>query len=329
MKSASHYRLMILAVVLVGCRNDSAGTLAEAIGPVPVASLSADNGPGFSDWSAPVNLGSPVNTAFNEQGVSLSKNGLSLYFNCGGCPGNLGGTDIWVSQRPSVEDPWGTPQRLGSNVNTTSNEAAPRLSRDGHLLFFYSNRPGGFGGSDLYVSRRRDKQDDFGWEPAVNLGDGINTTADEVQPDPFEDDATGSSTLYFASGPAGSAGMDIYVSTLRPDGTYGSGVPVPELNSSSVDRQPAIRRDGLEIFLASDRLGTLGGLDLWVSSRASTSDLWSTPVNLGAVVNSTANDARPALSFKGTELYFQSPRPEGLGGFDLWVTTRSKLQGPD
>jgi Tol biopolymer transport system component len=112
---------------------------------------------------------------------------------------------------------------------------------------------------------------------------------------------------------------------------------VVELNSTSVDRQPAIRRDGLEIFFASDRPGTLGALDLWVSTRMSIADPWSTPVNVGAVVNGTQVDARPALSFDGTTLYFQSTRPGAVGCpsgatscvFDLWVTTRARLDDVD
>lgn len=325
----------LVAVAAAACREDSTGT-PPAIVPGLLASLQeADDPPRFSDWSGPVNLGPPVNTPFIDQAASFSKDGLSLYFHCTGCPDNIGGADIYVAGRASVDAPWGAPQRLSSAINTTSNEQAPRLSRDGHRLFFNSDRTGGSGGFDLYVSRRRDKRDDFGWEPAVNLGSAINTTGDEVNADPFEDDATGTSVLYFASGPAGSGGRDIDMSTLLPDGTYGPGVPVAELNSPSVDRQPAIRRDGLEIFLGSDRLGSLGALDLWVATRATTSDPWSTPVNLGATVNTTSTDARPALSFDGTTLYFQSTRPGAVGCasdaafcvFDLWVITRSKVKG--
>ena len=83
------------------------------------------------------------------------------------------------------------------------------------------------------------------------------------------------------------------------------------------------------MFLGSDRTGTFGFVDLWVTTRASTADPWSTPVNLGPVVNTASTEGRPALSFKATELYFQSPRPGGVGGFDLYLTTRSKLTGPD
>ena len=336
MRNQPYVVASLVALAFGGCREDSPGTPPTIVPGLLASEQEADEPLRFSDWSAPVNLGPPVNTPFIDQAASFSKDGLSLYFHCTGCPDNIGGADIYVARRASVDDPWGAPQRLGTAINTTSNEQAPRLSRDGHRLFFNSDRTGGSGGFDLYVSRRHDKRDDFGWEPAVNLGGAINTTADEVNADPFEDDATGTSVLYFAFGPAGSGGSDIYVSTLLPDGTYGPGVPVAELNSSSVDRQPAIRRDGLEIFFASDRATTLGALDLYVSTRARTSDPWSTPVNLGATVNTTSTDARPALSFDGTTLYFQSTRPGAVGCasgatscvFDFWVTTRSKLKGP-
>ena len=329
MRTASIAKLasLISLAYLVACESESDPVAAR------VQAMSFAN----SDWSAPVNLGSIVNTRFIEQGPSISKNGLSLYFQCGNCPTNIGGADIFVSQRGSVSDPWGPPQRIGPAINTTSNEQAPRLSRDGHRLFFNSDRPDGLGAHDLYVARRRDKRDDFAWEPAVSLGAGVNTTGDDVQADPFEDDETGTDLLYFASGPAGSGGADIYVSALGSDGTYGPRALVAELNSGSNDRQPSIRRDGLEMFLASDRLGTLGAFDLWVATRPTTSDPWSAPVNLGPVVNSTLIEARPALSSDGTTLYFQSTRPGAVGCtsptgpcvFDLWVTTRSKLEGPD
>jgi hypothetical protein len=300
--------------------------------------------PKFSPWSAPINLGPPVNSAFAEQNPFISKDGLSLYFTCFNCPGNIGGSDIWVSQRASANDPWGTPQNLGPNINTSAGESGPALSSDGHRLYFVSNRPGGFGGNDIYVSRRQNKRDDFAWQPPVNLGSGVNTLADEQGPEYFEDDKTGIITLYFVSNrPGGLGGSDIYASTLNENGdeeTFGPAVLVRELSSPFNDQGPSIRRDGLEIFLGSDRPGSIlpaPGLpsqvgDLWVATRASTSDPWSTPVSLGPIVNSEFIDAGPALSFDGTELYFHSPfRSGNVGGpmFDIWVTTRTKLKERD
>lgn len=110
--------------------------------------------PEYSGWSAPVNLGPVVNSPFSDQGPAVSKNGLSLYFTSTR-PGGFGGFDIWVSQRASLDDPWGLPINLGPTINTGFSEAVPALSRDGHLLFFNSNRPGGLGGVDLWVTWRR------------------------------------------------------------------------------------------------------------------------------------------------------------------------------
>jgi len=320
----------VLALALAACRVDSTG------GPVQASLVEADDPPRFSDWSAPVNLGPPVNSVNDETGAAVSKDGLSLYFVSFSRPG-LGGFDIWVSRRTSLTDPWGPPQNLGPPINTASDETAPTLSIDGHHLYFASTRLGGFGGNDLYVSRRRDKRDDFGWRPAENLGSGVNSTAADAQATLFEDDA-GVVTLYFNSTRLGGSGMDdIYTSTLASDGTFRPAVLVPELSTDAIDRQPIVRRDGLEIFLGSDRTGTHGAIDVWVSTRASTSDPWSAPVNLGPAINTSLIDARPALSFDGTVLLFQSTRPGAVGcptaaancPFDLWVIRRSKLKDPD
>lgn len=293
----------------------------------------AAEAPRYSDWSEPVNLGPPVNTPFIEQTASISRDGLELYFTCRDCPTNVpgsvpGSTDVYVSTRPSVDAPWGPPQPL-PQLNTISIEAAPRISIDGHRLFFSSDRSGGHGALDLYVSRRSGNGDHLSWGAPENLGAGVNTSNFETQPEPFEDDE-GSSVIYYSVGPLG--GDEIYVSAEGADGTYGPGAPVAELNSPAVDRQPAIRRDGLEIFFGSTRTGGLGGIDIWVSSRASTRDPWSPPVHVGAPVSGSFVDARPTLSFDGTMLYFQSTRAGAVGcgappcAFDLWVASRTKLR---
>ena len=274
----------------------------------------------FSEWSLPVNLGAPINTPGTEVGPHISRNGSSLF--------HLRNFDVFVSQRATVDDAWGARQSLGTSINTTFNEASPSLSLDEHVLLFASGRPGGFGGFDLYLSRRHNRRDDLAWRLPVNLGDGVNTAADELQAALFEDDATGGITVYFTSNRSGGAGGDdIYASILQPDETLGPAVLVAELSTPANDSSPFIRRDGLEMFLTSDRPGTLGGLDLWVSTRATTADPWSAPVNLGPLVNTAAMDAGCALSFDGTELYFSSNRAGGFGSRDLYRTTRAKLGG--
>ena len=104
-------RLVPLAFVLTACQADSLGV------PLAASLVQADDPPAFSDWSTPVNVGSPVNTAAGEFNAFLSKDGLSLYFTCDiRCPG-FGGFDIWVSRRASVEAPWGLPENLGPDIN--------------------------------------------------------------------------------------------------------------------------------------------------------------------------------------------------------------------
>jgi Tol biopolymer transport system component len=271
-----------------------------------------------------------VNSSANDAGAFISKDGLSLYFGSTRS-GGYGGFDIWVSQRASEYDPWGLPQNLGPTVNTTYNEQTPTLSLDGHWLYFASDCPPpvGLGGQDIYVSRRHNKRDDFGWQSPVNLGSGVNSPAAESCPALFEDDESGTVTLYFNSDRLLANSEDIFASTLQEDETFGPAALVEELSSPYRDARPAIWKDGLKMFLDSNRPGTLGGQDLWISTRASTSDPWSTPENLGVVVNSTVLDARPVLSFNGTELYFHSNRSGGWGSNDLYRSTRTKLKGPD
>ena len=273
-------------------------------------------------WSTPVNLGPVINSPYTDQHPAISKDGLSLYFTSDR-PGGFGGMDLWVSQRAGVDIPWGPPMNLGPNINTGGNENAPNLSIDEHRLYFGSTRPGGFGSSDIYVSHRQDKGDDFGWEVPVNLGPNINTLDGENGPCIFEDEATGVTTLYFNRFVIGD--YDIFASTQNEDDSFKPAVIVPELSSPYRDTRLAIRRDGLEIFISTERPGGVDLRDLWVSTRLTTSDPWGTPTNLGTPVNSTALEGAPALSFDGTTLYFYSNRGGGFGGLDLYVTTRGKL----
>jgi hypothetical protein len=283
--------------------------------------------PAFQPWSQPIHLGPVVNTAFEEEGPEISKDGLSLYF-YSLRPGGLGGEDLWVSQRPDEDAPWGPAVNVGPILNTAANERAPALSRDGHLLFFASTRPGGRGGLDLWVSRREHIHDDFGWEAPRNLG-AVNTPANDTGPTFFENDGTGTPQLYFVSNRPGGPGLaDVYVSEQAADGSFGAAVLVPELSSPQLDTRPTIRHDGREIVLASQRPGGFGGADLWVALRDDVSDPWSAPENLGATVNTSFSEGTPGLSSDGTLLFLHSDRPGALGDDDLYVSVRTKKEKP-
>lgn len=288
---------------------------------------------GYSDWSAAANLGPVINSTLSDQQPAISKDGRSLYF-ASNRSGGLGGFDIYVSQRASAHAPWGSPVNLGPTLNTTSSEGNPAFSRDGHLMFFQSDRPGGLGGIDIWASRRVNKHDDFGWQTPVNLGAGVNSAAGDQAPSYFENDEDGENgdegapQLFFASDrPGGPGALDIYISEQTAGGCFGPAVLVTELSSPGGDSRPSIRRDGLEMFLQSNRVGSIGLNDLWVATRESTLDPWSTPVNLGAAINTVFGEQNPYLASDAKTLFFASDRPGGSGGLDLYMITRTKQRG--
>jgi WD40 repeat protein len=295
-----------------------------AIALLAIASTYPQAAPEYSAWTAPVNLGAPVNSTFADAGAAISKDRLSLYFHSERT-GTLGSTDLWVSQRASEDAPWGVPVNLGSAVNTPFVEAVAALSRDEHWLFFGSDRPGGLGSNDVWVSYRQHVHDPLDWQPAVNLGSGVNSPSADAGPTYFEnEDGTGAQLFFHSARPGGVGSTDIYVSEQFPSGTFGPAHLVAELGSPVMEQHPSIRFDGLEIFFFSDRPGTIGNVDVWAATRRTVLDQWSAPANLGPIVNTIFGEAQPYISSDRETLFFTSARPGGLGSQDIWMTTRSK-----
>jgi hypothetical protein len=298
-----------LSLLASGCGD--AGVADPAIAPAEVA-MASDR---FSEWSAPVNIGPVVNSAFHDAAPEISKDGLSLYFGTNR-PG-YGGNDIWVSQRASVDDPWGPPVNIGAVVNTVANESGSHLSRDGHYLYFTSTRAGGLGGNDLYVSWRDDIHDDFAWGPPRNLGAPLNSAQSDLGPTSWGPE------FYLWRGPAVvNTPGDIYMSRMIGD-RFTEPQPVAQLNSAVHDEKPTIRFDGQEIIITSRRDGTL---DLWVSTRDGNGQEWSAPLPL-TVLNTPFNERRPTLSADGTMLFFDSDRGSVDGTYDIYYSTRTLSSG--
>ena len=300
-----------------------------AIGVVAVLVVPVTSFAQFTPWSTPVKVAGEVNSDAPETCVSVSKDHLSLYF-ARSSPLGFGGYDLYVSKRDTVEESWGTPS-LVPHVNSSSNDFCPALSLDEHRLYFASVRPDGncgIGTTDIYVSRRHDRRDDFGWEPPENLGCEVNSPRADQAPSFFEDDS-GVVLMYFASNREPSQGFDIYQSRQRDDERFGPATPVSELNVATFNEiGTAIRRDGLEIIVDSTRPGGRGGRDLWGATRESTSEPWSPLVNLTSLNSPTFDGGRMSMSFDGRALYFASDRANpGTPNTDIYVTTREKLRG--
>lgn len=276
----------------------------------------------FGGWTLAVNAESIVGTHENLNTTALegcpfvSQRGDILYF-ASTRSGGEGGFDIWYSER-GENGAWGDPVNFTA-INTASDELCPSAHRNGKTFLFVSNRLGHCGSTandDLYMTRLHATR---GWSMPRNLGCTVNSAAGEASPYLLETE------LYFSSTrPGGAGGSDIYVSAFDGD-SFGPATLAPGLNTASNDNRPNLRRDGLEIFFDSNRSGS-AGIDLWTATRASTSDPWFQPVNMGLGVNSPANDLRPSLSWDGTTLYFGSTRVGSQQ--DIYVTTRTKQTGP-
>jgi len=196
------------AVALLACTSDV--TSVDLI--VPSRATSAAK---YSDWSTPVSLGPIVNSPANEQNAQLQKDGLAIYFSSNR-PGGLGALDIYVTRRASLDSPWEPPVNLGAPINSPSGDFSPNISIDGHLLFFSSDRPGGHGGPDTYMSRRENPNEDD-WGAPVNIGPEVNTADNEQAPNYHQNAEEGAGNVYFNRGNAMLNQADLYYASVSRD----------------------------------------------------------------------------------------------------------------
>jgi Tol biopolymer transport system component len=224
---------------------------------------------------------------------------------------------------------FGEPTNLGPTVNTQDSDGSPNIAPDGLALYFSSDKSGGSGKADLYVARRETKDDN--WGIPENLGTIVNSSADDwapsISPNGLE--------LFFTSKRSGGPGgfSDIWVTTrATQEDDWGEPEPLgPNINTSDYDGHPSISSDGLELFFCTwtttTRPGS-GSSDIWLTTRASLSEDWKEPVNLGATVNSSAFEGEQDISADGLCLFFSGDRPGDSGGWDIWVTTRKTKEEP-
>jgi hypothetical protein len=198
-----------------------------------------------STWGEPVGLSS-INTKGNDAPIAISPDGNTLFtYNST----NADGGDIY--QANLVGQSWTTPERLNKNINTEYWEGSCSLSGDGRYLYFASEKPGGLGGRDIWVSEKINGD----WGPAINLGPSINTPQDEDAPFIHPDGIT----LFLSSKGHGSIGGYDIMYTIKKENEWltpkNMGIP---LNTTEDDRYYVINATGDKGFFSSNRGGAGG-----------------------------------------------------------------------
>ena len=207
-------------------------------------------------WSKAKGIDGDINSNFNEGAQNISQDGEWLVFTGCNFPEGMGSCDLFFSSL--TKRGWSTPENLGEPVNSEFWESSPCLSPDKRELYFSSNRPGGYGGKDIYVSKR---MPNGRWSEPENLGSKINTGGDESCPFIHADNQT----MYFTSnGLTGYGGDDLFLARKQTDGSWDNienlGYPI---NTTENEGSLVVAADGKTAYYASDRPDTRGGLDIY------------------------------------------------------------------
>lgn len=276
-------------------------------------------------WQPPTPLrDGELNSLAADYEPRVSADGALLFFVRGKAGQNA---DIFVCKRTPTG--WSAPESL-DEVNSPQDDLGPQPTADGNALYFYSNRPDGLGGYDLWVARRG-ADGRSAYLSAENLGPLVNSSFDDYGPALTPD----GHTLYFASnrpqpGDARQPNPDAWPATLREDlytrtydlyvvdllasgsdGEPRAARPLAALNTPANEGAPAVSPYGDFLYFASDRPGGQGGFDLWRSWRLRGEH--RPAENLGPPVNTPANELDPALALGGFGLYFSSDRTARAG----------------
>ena len=203
-----------------------------------------------NDWSNPVKLGNNINSDFREGSLSVSLDGTSLFFASCNRPDSYGGCDLYISSLIN-DTTWSPSYNLGPVINSKYWESQPSISSDGNILFFTSNRHGGYGGADIWMVKKNNAY----WSSPINLGPSINTAQDESTPFLHYDNQT----FYFASkGHAGFGGFDLYKAMIDSLGNIDQvsnlGYPI---NTHHDESGLIVSQDGLTAYYNSDLKGDL------------------------------------------------------------------------
>ena len=256
------------------------------------------------NWGFPASLGNTVNSSDDDDSPSISVDGLELYF-MSKRSGGYGKRDLWVTKRATTDDPWDTPENLGSIVNSSLRESYPCISANGLELYFGSDQSGDW---KVWVTKRTTK--DEPWGTPVSLSSVINTVS-EAYPSISADGLT----LFFGSSRSGGYGSgDIWMTRRATiDAPWAEPVNLgPTINSSKWEAMPTLSHDESIFCFTSNRSGGPGGWDLWQTTIEPIVDL-----NADGIVD--AADMCIVVDYWGTDepLCDIGPAPFGDGIVDV------------
>ncbi|HQJ76141.1 MAG TPA: OmpA family protein [Bacteroidota bacterium] len=210
------------------------------------------------EWGLPKNLGFPINDKGSQATTAIQPDGQFVYFALSERKDGYGDCDLYYSRLEGLR--WTEPINLGPVVNSPYWDHHPTISSDGRTLIFASNRPGGYGNSDLWITF---KDNEGNWSKPQNLGPNINTSGQEMSPFLSLDNKT----LYFSSnsGP-GVGGFDIFVSQYN-NGVWSLRKNIGEPYNSPEDEYfitiPAANDTA---YICSNREGAIqNSLDIWLA----------------------------------------------------------------
>jgi len=261
------------------------------------------------------NLGSTINTEYHEYVPLISADESTLFFTSrrpGGVgnlrdPNNIPYEDIYVTNK--VNNTWGKPQILREGLNTKTNDACVGIAPDGQTLFIFRTNEDLVSG-DLYESKR--EIDD--WANPTKLGSDINSEY-------IESSATISAdgrTLYFSSNrPGGYGGKDIYRVLKLPNGKWSKAINMgATINTEADEDAPFINVDNKTLYFSSKGHQNMGGYDVFKTSKEK--GKWSIPENLRYPINTVNDDIFFILSANGRVGYYSSSKRDSYGKQDIY-----------
>jgi outer membrane protein OmpA-like peptidoglycan-associated protein len=219
-------------------------------------------------WQSARNIGSPVNTRYNEGASAISPDGQMIVFtSCeimrgmgyGAGRSGYGSCDLFYTFRNG--ESWSPPKNLGRPVNSNLWESQPAFDADGKTLYFVRGIPergGTIANADIFFTQLNDKGQ---WSDPIALGPNINTSGNEegvfIHPD--------GQTLYFSSdGHPGMGGYDVFLSRRGPDGAWGPSVNLGyPINTARNELGFIVSASGKMAYFSSNRPGGAGGQDIY------------------------------------------------------------------